>query len=296
MTRRLETMRSRIVLPGSLASEGPGGAVIRRLLPTTVAAVALLGLLRWQGQQLGLYGTKTGILLLTVAVMGGLTGLLWQFARWLDRNDAERLAAEGEARRSGRYFELARDLVCTASFDGRFTDLNAVWAETLGWSEDELRSRSFLEFVHPDDRQQTEQEAAKLGEGGETVDFVNRYQAKDGSWRWLDWSATGIPEEDLIYASARDITDRKEAEDTVRRLAAASEFASKERQVILDSIGEGIMSIDAEGRTTFSNRAAHELTGWSDEDVLGSVQHGLLHHSHADGTPTRGKTARSTRS
>lgn len=227
MTKRLAAMRSRMRLPGQLGSDGPGGAVVRRLLPVAVAIVASLGFLRWQGEQLGLYGTKTGIVILAGSVIVGLTGVLWQFARWLDRDDVERRAAQRESMRSGRYFELARDLVCTASFDGRFTDLNAAWTETLGWSEDELRSAPFVEFVHPDDRQHTEQEAAKLGEGGETVDFVNRYQAKDGSSRWLDWTATGIPEEDLIYASARDITDRKEAEDTARRLAAAGEFRLK---------------------------------------------------------------------
>ena len=103
-------------------------------------------------------------------------------------------------------------MVCTAGFDGFFKQLNPAWTETLGWSEAELRSRPFVEFVHPDDRQITEQESVGLAEGGVVVDFVNRYASKEGGWRWLDWSAMAIVEEGLIYASARDITGNKGAE------------------------------------------------------------------------------------
>jgi diguanylate cyclase (GGDEF)-like protein/PAS domain S-box-containing protein len=119
--------------------------------------------------------------------------------------------------RRARCFELSRDLVCTASFDGFLEDLNAAWTPTFGWSETELRSRPFVEFVHPDDREATERHNATLARGGVVVNFVNRCATKDGGWRWIDWNGTADVGEGLIYASARDITARKLAEELVER-------------------------------------------------------------------------------
>ncbi|MBA2546173.1 MAG: hypothetical protein H0V15_04755, partial [Solirubrobacterales bacterium] len=117
-----------------LRSDGPGGAMIRRVLPAAVAALVILGALRWLGQQVGLYGTAIGISLMTVASVGIVACLLWFFARWLNRNDAARRASEGDLKASARYFDLSSDMLCTAGFDGVFRKLNATWTETLGWS------------------------------------------------------------------------------------------------------------------------------------------------------------------
>jgi len=183
-------------------SDGPGGSVMRRLLPTAIIALMVLGFLSWQGVQQELYGSRFGLRLLTVAAIGLIGGLLWYFARWLDRNEAVRREVEAKLLRSSRYFDLSRDLVCTAGFDGVLKQLNPAWTLTLGWSDAELRSRPFVEFVHPDDREMTERESAGLARGDVTVDFVNRYATKDGGWRWIDWKAIAIVQEGLIYASS----------------------------------------------------------------------------------------------
>ena len=230
-----------------LTSDGPGGVVIRGLLPTVTAVLLMLAFLRWQGEQQGLYGTEVGLLLMTLGAIGITGGLLWYFARWLDRNESARRAVEQELRRSSRYFELSRDLACTAGFDGFFKQLNAAWTETLGWSEAELRSRPFVEFVHPDDREITEREAAGLAEGGVAVDFVNRYATKDGGWRWLDWQAMAVVEEGLIYASARDITARKASE-------MALEESVRQTRQILESAHEAFVAIDEHGIVTDCTR------------------------------------------
>jgi len=92
---------------------------------------------------------------------------------------------EEHLRQESRYFEVSHDLLCTAGFDGVFRTLNAAWTQTLGWSETELRSRPFVDFIHPDDRERTERETASLAQGGLTVDRVNRYATKDGGWAWI---------------------------------------------------------------------------------------------------------------
>jgi len=122
---------------------------------------------------------------------------------------ARRARADERAR---HFFDLSRDMLCTANMDGYFVELNDAWTHYLGYDLDELRSAPFVERVHPDDRERTEAEAVGLFEGVETLSFENRYQAKDGSWHWLRWSSQLSPDESLIYARAADVTELKQVE------------------------------------------------------------------------------------
>lgn len=122
---------------------------------------------------------------------------------------ARRARADERAR---HFFDLSRDMLCTANMDGYFLELNDAWTHFLGYGLEELRSIPFVERVHPEDRERTEAEAAGLFEGIETLSFENRYRAKDGSWHWLRWSSQLSPDESLIYARATDVTEIKEIE------------------------------------------------------------------------------------
>jgi diguanylate cyclase (GGDEF)-like protein/PAS domain S-box-containing protein len=112
-------------------------------------------------------------------------------------------------RRARRFFDLSHDMLGTSNLDGYFIELSSAWTKNLGYSLEELRSAPFIDFVHPDDRERTETEAASLFDGVSTVGFENRYRAKDGSWHWLRWSAELSPEESLIYGRATDVTELK---------------------------------------------------------------------------------------
>jgi diguanylate cyclase (GGDEF)-like protein/PAS domain S-box-containing protein len=115
-------------------------------------------------------------------------------------------------KRARRFFELSHDMLCTANVDGYFVELNDAWRRNLGYSFAELRAVPFIERVHPEDREATEAEAASLFDGGETLNFENRYLAKDGSWHWLRWSSQLAPDESMVYGRAADITDFKRIE------------------------------------------------------------------------------------
>src|SRR4051794_16950295 len=108
-----------------------------------------------------------------------------------------------------QFFEQSFDLHCVVGLDGYFTRLNPAWVPALGWSLEELRARPFVAFVHVDDREVTLRETAKLSQGAGTLRFENRYACKDGSYRWLEWNARFVVDRGEIYATARDITDRK---------------------------------------------------------------------------------------
>jgi diguanylate cyclase (GGDEF)-like protein/PAS domain S-box-containing protein len=122
---------------------------------------------------------------------------------------ARRARADERAR---RFFDLSRDMLCTANMDGYLVELNEAWTQQLGYDLEELRAVPFLEFVHPDDRERTEAEAAALFDGAQTLRFENRYRAKDGNWHWLQWSSQLSPDESLIYARAADVTELKRVE------------------------------------------------------------------------------------
>ncbi len=109
--------------------------------------------------------------------------------------------------RIARLFELTSDLLATISLEGRFTLLNPAWEQLLGWTREELRARPIREFVHPDDAEDTL--GAMLDRDSAAIELENittRYQHRDGSWRWLLWSARRYG--DSWYASAKDVTDR----------------------------------------------------------------------------------------
>jgi len=157
---------------------------------------------------------------------------------------------------SDRFFALSPDLLATATSDGRFHDVNVVWEHSLGWTAAELRGRHWVDLVHPDDVART----LALRGGAAPTCFENRYRHKNGSYRWLAWSATPLID-GLSYLIARDVT---EAKQTAASLA--------EREARLNDLFENALDLmyvhDLQGRLTAVNRAAERLTGYTRDELL----------------------------
>ncbi|UCF15159.1 MAG: PAS domain S-box protein [Phycisphaerales bacterium] len=116
-----------------------------------------------------------------------------------------------------KFFNMTGYMICIASIDGYFTRINKSFEQTLGYSSQELLSRPYLDFVHPDDREKTKAVVEnKLAKGAQVVGFENRYRCKDGSYKWLSWVSHPVVEKGITYAIAYDITDRKLAEQAAR--------------------------------------------------------------------------------
>jgi len=132
---------------------------------------------------------------------------------------------EDAADLESRFFALSIDMLCIAHFSGYFKRLNPAWEKTLGFSREELQAKPMFDFVHPEDRERTLDQNRRVRNGEMALAFENRYRCKDGSYRWLLWNSRADLEHQVIYAVARDITERKQAEEErdrlVRNLQAA---------------------------------------------------------------------------
>ena len=137
------------------------------------------------------------------------------------------LEAEVEARtrERDRIWNVSQDLLVVADADGVWLNANPAITEMLGWSTRDVLGKGSQWLEHPDDVSRSAAEVARLASGGRTQRFENRLKHKDGSYRWLSWTA--VSSEGLIYAVARDVTDEKEAEETLRRTEEALRQSQK---------------------------------------------------------------------
>lgn len=225
----------------------------------------------------------------TYLIVGGLVG------RFVD----ERRVLDAKVE---RHFDLSLGLFGTANFDGYFEELNPAWERTLGYTTDELCSRPFLEFVHPDDRERTALEAAKLAtaDAVKSLSFRNRYRTADGGYRWLEWNVQPDAAERKLYATARDITTQVEAEESLKSHSERLDRTVKERTKELEESRREVLqrlAITAEFRddnthehTERVGRTAARIAkrmGLSENDVKLIRQAAPLHDIGKVGIPDR---------
>jgi len=175
-----------------------------------------------------------------------------------------RLRAEDELRLKqaelDSFFTESLDLLCIADAHGTLRRLNPEWERTLGYRVEEMEGRQFLDFLHPDDVDATIRAVELLLEGQGERRAVTRFRAKDGNYRWLEWQA--FPRGGMVYAAARDLTDRIEAERALRE--------SEERfRLIADNTADVIWLMDpASGRFTYVSPSVRRLRGYTPDEIL----------------------------
>ncbi|MCX5334988.1 PAS domain S-box protein [Streptomyces sp. NBC_00140] len=148
-------------------------------------------------------------------LLGGMNGTMASFAAAHGRREKAEQEVES-------IFNLSLDLLCISGLDGYFKRVNPAFERTLGHSGEELLSKPYIEFVHEDDRDSTRVALGRLASGVDVAEFENRYLRADGTECWLQWSARPVPEEGLIYATARDVTESRRAaleQAALRRVA-----------------------------------------------------------------------------
>lgn len=197
-------------------------------------------------------------------------------ARAAESEPGHRLASPPSTAQLQRLFALSPDLLCVAGTDGFFKSLNPAWERLLGWTTQELTSKRYLDFVHPDDHNATLWAADRLKQGYDVVSFKNRYRTRRGTYKWISWTSSVDADEGTIYAVARDETDRVRLENEL-----------KERESFLDSIVENVPAMifvkDADDlRFVRFNRAGEELLGAPREEMIGKTDYDFFPRTQAD--------------
>jgi two-component system, cell cycle sensor histidine kinase and response regulator CckA len=182
--------------------------------------------------------------------------------RQLLEHAARRRTVEMPQLERDRFFSLCPDPLCITDLDGRIRQINRAWTEVLGYRIADLESMTSLDLVHPRDLERSVAEVKKLLQGIEIESFENRCRARDGTYRWLLWSATPALEEKAIFAAARDVTERKQAEEALRE--------SEERsRAIVDSSVDAILTIDDAGTIQSVNPVVGQIFGYAPHELLG---------------------------
>ena len=155
-------------------------------------------------------------------------------------------------------------LVATAGLDGWYKEVNAAFKRILGWSDQESLSRPFMDFIHPDDRDEATRVFGALESGETVVRFVDRNRCKDGSYRWISWTVIPLLEREIVFGIGQDITEQKRAEaeleqahaDLERRVVKRTEELQRSQaryRALVESSPDAIVMFDLDGRITFAS-------------------------------------------
>ncbi|MBK1679690.1 EAL domain-containing protein [Rhodocyclus tenuis] len=168
----------------------------------------------------------------------------------------ERWRAEDER---DQFFNESLDLIGIANLDGQLTQVNPAWTRCLGWSAEELCTRPWLDFVHPDDVAATIECGAQLLTGEPVIDFRNRYRTNQDEWRWLSWTSYADLATRRIFAVVRDVSD-----------VIANELQLRLAAKVFEVSRESMLVTDLDGRILAVNQAFVELNGYAESELIGA--------------------------
>ena len=182
-----------------------------------------------------------------------------------------------------RYREMVENslgFVFTCSMEGRVTSLNAFTAETLGCRPEDLVGRMLTELMDATGVA-TFQDCLNTVETDEEWQGALSLRRSDGVYRRFAVHSRSMQlagERSFAIVHGMDVSEQYEAEEALH-------LATRQRELILESVGDGIFGIDLDGKVTFINEAGASTLGYAPERITGRDLHELIHHSHADGTP-----------
>lgn len=173
------------------------------------------------------------------------------------------------------FFRLTPDIFCIAQLDGTITQRNQNLPRILGYTKKEFQEEfqqqtSMIDLgnqlIHPEDQEISMQVLQEALQGKSFFNHENRFRCKDGSYKWISWNFSPLPEKELIYLVGRDVTYRKIMEEKL----------SKSQQKIIsifESITDGFFALDHQWRFTYMNKTTettfNQFLGKTKEEMIG---------------------------
>lgn len=175
----------------------------------------------------------------------------------------------------------APDILCKTSADGYFKKINKSASILLGYSENELLSKKFIEFVHPEDQEKTLNLLSNLFRGNSYQYLENRFITKQGQAVWLSWSAKSNEEEGTVYAVAKDITENKELKSLLNEvtdltLTGGWELNFKNSQIYWSDMTKKIHQVEPNYKPTIESILRFYKDGEAREIVLAVLENAIL--------------------
>jgi PAS domain S-box-containing protein len=273
-----------------VTASGPSGTLVRRYGVTVLVLPFLISWLHLQGDHYVWFEPDFGSALFALIDVVTFSLLIWFGASSLHRSEAKeaevrerlrhaRLELEDRVHERTRALETALhvnqqimnyslDVICIIDAEGRFTTVSAACEKVWGYTPAELIGRRFIELVHPDDHEKTNQTAAGIVTGETVRDFENRYLRKDGSSVFVTWSVYWSAEQKRMFCVARDATERKRAEEALHQAREDAERANRAKSEFLANMSHeirtpmnGILGMTELTLDTELNREQREYLG-----------------------------------
>ena len=186
---------------------------------------------------------------------------------------AERAERKRTEQERERFFNLSLDLLSILDARGRLTQTNPAWESVLGWTEQELQEKPVWELIAPEDHERAYKNHERILAGESLTEVEYRCLCRDGNHRWILWNAKLIPGESSIYLVGRDITERKQAEQTF--------------QDLLESAPDAMVVVNETGRIMLVNAQLERLFGYDREELLGGPIERLVPEQFRAGHPQK---------
>lgn len=250
-----------------LVSVGADGELSRRMLPAAILIPLVVGWLCWKGQESDLYSRWAGLVIMVTTTGALLTGLTLWTAVVLDRVGRERAKAEASAQRLASIVMTSNDAIIGKTLEGIVTSWNAGAEAIYGYSAQEMMGQSFSRLIPLDRREEFQGFLQRLRNGETIRHYETQRTRKDGKTISVSVATSPLKDEKgrIVGAStiARDITERKRAEEELRRVSLYS------RSLIEASL-DPLVTISKDGKITDVNEATEEATGRPRRQLIGS--------------------------